>query len=109
MSSSRIAIIGAGEVGSTIAYSLVLNPVASEILLVDPQDELRDAQVQDLSDASYLGDATTHVRAGTHKEAGQCDIVVMTAGAKQKKGSVRLRPGLGFKRNIWLTLDCVVF
>lgn len=84
---SRIAILGAGEVGSTIAYSLILSPVASEILLVDPKEDVRDAQVQDLSDASHQdGASTTRVRAGTHKEAGQCDVVVVTAGAKQKKG-----------------------
>lgn len=83
---SRIAILGSGEVGSTIAYSLILNPVAGEILLVDPKEEVRDAQVQDLSDATFHGDTSTMIRAGTHKEAGQCDIVVITAGAAQKKG-----------------------
>lgn len=89
---SRIAILGAGEVGSTIAYTLVLNPVASEVLLVDPNEQLRNAQVQDLSDASYeRGGSTTSVRAGTHKEAGQCDIIVVTAGAKQKQGESLVR------------------
>lgn len=84
-------MLGAGEVGSTIAYSLILKPVASEILLVDPKEDLRDAQVQDLSDASHEeGHSTTRIRAGTHKEAGQCDIVVVTAGAKQKKGERRV-------------------
>ncbi|PSR82431.1 hypothetical protein BD289DRAFT_483877 [Coniella lustricola] len=87
---SRIAVVGAGEVGATIAYSLLLSQIASEIVLVDPQEAVRDAQIQDLSDASYEGGTTTTVvRAGTHKEAGQCDIVVMTAGAKQKKGESR--------------------
>ncbi|CAD0108526.1 unnamed protein product [Aureobasidium uvarum] len=86
---SRIAILGSGEVGSTIAYSLILNPVAGEILLVDPKEEVRDAQVQDLSDATFHGNTSTQVRAGTHKEAGQCDIVVITAGAAQKKGESR--------------------
>lgn len=87
-STSKIAVVGAGEVGSTIAYSLILNPVAGNVLLVDPKEEVRDAQVQDLSDATFHGNTTTKIRAGTHKEAGQCDIVVITAGAKQKKGSV---------------------
>ena len=86
---SRIAVIGAGSVGSTIAYTLLTNPIASEILLVDPQETVRDAQVQDLSDATYHGNTSTLVRAGTHKEAGQCDIVVITAGAKQKQGESR--------------------
>lgn len=88
---SRIAILGAGEVGSTIAYSLILNPVAGEILMVDPKEEARDAQVQDLSDATFHGNTTTQVRAGTHKEAGQCDIIVVTAGAKQKKGTPKFQ------------------
>lgn len=51
MFSSRIAILGAGSVGSAIAYSLIINPVCSEVLLVDPQTEVRDAQVEDLGDA----------------------------------------------------------
>lgn len=83
---SQIAILGAGDVGATIAYSLIMNPVAGEILMVDPKEEVRDAQVQDLSDATFHGNTSTRVRAGTHKEAGQCDIVVIAAGAKQKKG-----------------------
>lgn len=86
---SRIAVIGAGEVGSTIAFSLILNTISGDILLVDPKEEARDAQVQDLSDATYHGNTATRVRAGTHKEAGQCDIVVITAGAKQKDGESR--------------------
>ena len=83
-SRSRIAIVGAGSVGSTIALCLILNPVVSEILLVDPKAELRDAQVKDLGDATTSG---VNIRSGTHKEAGQCDIVVIGAGAKQRHGS----------------------
>ncbi|USP78363.1 uncharacterized protein yc1106_05637 [Curvularia clavata] len=86
---SQIAILGAGDVGATIAYSLIMNPVAGDILMVDPKEEVRDAQVQDLSDATFHGNTTTRVRAGKHKEAGQCDVVVITAGAKQKKGESR--------------------
>lgn len=95
---SRIAVLGAGEVGSTIAYSLILNPVAGDILLVDPKEEVRDAQVQDLSDATYHGNTSTRVRAGTHKEAGQCDIVIVTAGAKQKQGSCHHFRDISFRR-----------
>ena len=86
---SSIAIIGAGDVGATIAYSLILNPVARTILLVDPQEAVRDAQIQDLSDATYHGNSPVVIRAGTHKEAGQCDIIIMAAGAKQKEGESR--------------------
>ncbi|KAH5583110.1 L-lactate dehydrogenase [Parastagonospora nodorum] len=86
---SQIAIVGAGDVGATIAYSLIMDPVASEILMIDPKKEVRDAQIQDLSDATFHGNTSTRIRAGTHKDAGQSDIIVMTAGAKQKKGESR--------------------
>jgi L-lactate dehydrogenase len=81
---SKIAIIGAGSVGSAIAFSLVVNPVASEILLVDLATDLRDAQVADLSDVAFH--QSSRIRAGTSQEAGQCDIIVITAGARQKDG-----------------------
>jgi malate/lactate dehydrogenase len=64
------------------------NQIASEILLVDPKIEIRDAQVQDLSDATYHGNTSTRVRAAEHKEAGQCDVIVVTAGAAQKEGKI---------------------
>lgn len=88
---SSIAVIGCGDVGSTIAYSLILNGgVTGDVLIVDPAKEFRDAQVQDLSDVTTHGSGTeTRVRAAEHKEAGQCDIVVLTAGAAQKKGESR--------------------
>jgi L-lactate dehydrogenase len=89
-STTRIAIVGAGDVGAAAAYSLILNPVAGEILLVDPKTEYRDGQVLDLSDATYRGHTSPRVRSGTHKEAGQCDVIVMTAGAKQRQGESRI-------------------
>ncbi|KAH6625525.1 lactate dehydrogenase/glycoside hydrolase [Boeremia exigua] len=86
---SSIAIIGAGDVGATIAYSLILSSTTSEILLVDPQEDLRDAQIQDLADAAAHTNTPTAIRAGTPAEAGQCDIIVFAAGAKQKEGESR--------------------
>lgn len=80
--SSRIAIVGVGQVGSTAANDLILGSVATELLLVDVKVELRDAQVRDLSDVTYSRNSATSVRGGTHHEAGQCDIVVITAGSK---------------------------
>ena len=84
---SSVAIIGVGDVGAAAAYALILGNVAGKILLVDVKETFRDGQVLDLSDATYCGNSGTHLRAGNFKEAGQCDIVVVTAGAKQKPGS----------------------
>ena len=83
---SSIAVIGAGDVGASIAYSLLLNPVAHDVILVDLKEELLEAQVRDLGDATFRGNAGVRVKKGTFEEAGQADVIVITAGAKQKKG-----------------------
>jgi L-lactate dehydrogenase len=84
---SRIAIIGAGSVGSTCAYALLLRPIASDILLVDTDDLRLRAQVQDLSDAAFL--SNTKICPSTPVEAGQYNIIVITAGAKSRDGESR--------------------
>jgi L-lactate dehydrogenase len=87
-SGDTIAIIGAGSVGSAIAQSLLLRRIVSDIILVDIDHKLCEAQVLDLSDAAYL--SNTRIRAGTHAEAGQASIIIVSAGAKQKIGDTRL-------------------
>lgn len=83
-----IAIIGAGSVGSNIASFLLLRRIAPIILLVDTDHPLCRAQVLDLSDAAFLSNA--RIRSATHAEAGQADIIIISAGAKQRPGDSRL-------------------
>ena len=85
---TRIAIIGAGDVGAAIAFACIANHVAGEILLLDIKPSFLAAQVLDLNDAAYRG--TPSVRAGSYAEAAQCDIVIISAGAKQRPGESRL-------------------
>ena len=85
---STIAIIGAGSVGSAIAQSLLLRRIVADLILVDIDRELCNAQVQDLSDATYLSDV--RIRQGSHADAGQADIIIVSAGAKQRPGETRL-------------------
>lgn len=90
--SSKVAVVGAaGSVGSTLAYSLILSSAAGEILLSDPQTDVVKAQAEDLSDACYQSESVkTTVRATEDpSEAGQCDIIIITAGAAQKEGESR--------------------
>ena len=84
---SKVAIVGAGSVGATIAYALMLRDVASEIMMVDVAPDVVRGQVLDLSDANMI--TSTKVRGGTSKEAGQADVIVITAGAKQREGETR--------------------
>lgn len=83
---SRIAIIGVGQVGAAAAYAIILHSLASELLLVDIKTQLRNGQVNDLSDVSYSCNSKTSVRAATHQEARDSDIVVITAGSNYSIG-----------------------
>ncbi|KAJ3081744.1 hypothetical protein HK102_002163 [Quaeritorhiza haematococci] len=86
--SHRLAVIGAGNVGATIAYAAVIQRIASEVLLVDIDQRRCEAQVLNISDAAYTSD--TKVRVGTYKDAGQCDVIVITAGARQRPNETRV-------------------
>eukprot|EP00467_Chlorarachnion_reptans_P025263 CAMPEP_0114523688 /NCGR_PEP_ID=MMETSP0109-20121206/21428_1 /TAXON_ID=29199 /ORGANISM="Chlorarachnion reptans, Strain CCCM449" /LENGTH=299 /DNA_ID=CAMNT_0001705027 /DNA_START=38 /DNA_END=938 /DNA_ORIENTATION=+ len=81
------AIIGAGSVGSTIASFLIYEGAFTEVLIIDIDRERCEGEVMDLSDAQFLTD--TNVRVGTYEEAAECAIVIITAGAKQRKGETR--------------------
>ncbi|KAI9251747.1 lactate dehydrogenase/glycoside hydrolase [Phascolomyces articulosus] len=85
--SKQVAVVGAGAVGSTIALLTMMKNVASEILLVDQNGEFALGQTWDLADANIVN--STKVRQGTYKEAGQSEVVVITAGAKQQPGESR--------------------
>lgn len=78
----QVAVIGVGQVGGATAFALVLSLHIRELLLVDIDTERRDGQVRDVSDAAFTCNSRTHVRGATHREAAQCDIIVITAGAK---------------------------
>lgn len=88
MNNSRIAIIGAGDVGATTAYAILLKNIACEILLVDANQMHCKGQVLDLCDALPFYRSST-VRQATLQEAGSADIILIAAGARQKPGQSR--------------------
>lgn len=73
----RVSVIGAGTLGGTVAYSLLLGKYAKEILLVDRSNKIVQGQVLDLAEACEGTDVV--VRAGTFKEASQSSLVIFTA------------------------------
>jgi len=83
----RISVIGAGNVGASIAYAIMLRKMPVQLLLVDIDAAMVHGQVLDLNDASFL--SPTRVYEGSLTEAGQSDVVVVTAGAKQRVGETR--------------------
>jgi len=89
MKHSKIAIIGAGIVGSTTAYALVLKKIAAEIILVDINETRCHGEILDLSDAISFNGAS-QVRSGTAQDAAQADIIIIAAGKAQKPGQTRI-------------------
>jgi len=89
MNLSKIAIIGAGSVGTTTAYALILQNTAAEIILVDANEIRCRGEILDLSDALPFSQ-TTLVQAGTITDAAQADIIIIAAGARQKPGQSRI-------------------
>jgi len=89
MKHSKIAIIGAGSVGSTTAYALLLKGITAEIIMVDIDEKRCHGEILDLSDALFF-DGTSQVRSGSAQEAAQADIIIIAAGKPQKPGQTRL-------------------
>lgn len=85
----RIAIIGAGHVGSTAAYALMLRALFREIVLVDSDRALAEAEAADLSDANALA-RPARIWAGDYGDAALAQIVVITAGAATQGSEDRL-------------------
>ncbi len=86
---SRVVIIGAGMVGSTFAYSLMMNGIASEIIMLDVNEARLRGEIMDLNHGiSFVKPVL--VRAGTYEDCVDADIIVITAGANQKPGEIRL-------------------
>jgi L-lactate dehydrogenase len=83
-----IAIIGAGAVGSTIAYSLLLKNIVAEIVLVDINTARCAGEVKDLEDALAFS-YTSSVYQGTYDDVKKADIVIIAAGKPQKPGQSR--------------------
>jgi len=88
MKHSKIAIIGAGIVGSTAAYALILKRITAEIILVDINESRCHGEILDLSDAISFN-STSLVRAGTAQDAAKADIIIITAGKAQNPGQTR--------------------
>ncbi|PKD45152.1 L-lactate dehydrogenase [Rhodohalobacter barkolensis] len=87
--SRKVAIVGAGAVGATFAYAMAQNGAADEICLIDLNNELCKGQVLDLSHGLPFY-PTINIYAGSEKDYADADVIVITAGAAQKKGETRL-------------------
>lgn len=89
ISRSKIAIIGAGAVGSTTAYALMTSHLALDIVLVDVNRDKAEGDAMDMMHgAAYAG--PSRIVAGGYEDCAGSDIVIITAGAGQKSGETRI-------------------
>ena len=85
----KITVIGAGSVGATVANDLMIQGVASEIVLVDVNKKKAIGEALDIyQGAPFCSPAI--VRPGDYADAAGSDIVVITCGVARKPGMSRL-------------------
>ena len=86
---SKITVIGAGSVGATIANDLMIQGIASEILLVDVNAKKAKGEAMDIYQGAPFHSPAI-VRTGTYEDAEGSDIVIITCGMPRKPGMTRL-------------------
>ncbi|MGW0036512.1 L-lactate dehydrogenase [Gordonia sp. NPDC003376] len=87
---TKLSIIGAGAVGTAVAYSSLIRGVARTIALMDIDTKKVEAEVLDLSHGLEFVPRTDIIGGDSMDVVADSDVVVFTAGAKQKPGQSRL-------------------
>ena len=86
---NKISIIGTGSVGSTIAYTLTVMGLASEIVMIDINSEKALGEALDIRQGTPFCNACS-VYACDYRDAADSDIVILTSGIARKPGQTRL-------------------
>ena len=87
--SNKIVVIGAGNVGETICYTLMLKAQVGEIVLVDLNEDRAKGAALDISHGTAYY-SQVRVRQGGYEECADAKIIIVTAGVPRKPGQTRL-------------------
>jgi L-lactate dehydrogenase len=83
--SNKVMLVGTGNVGTSVAYTLVNQRTAvNELILTDINQADAEGEAMDLEDALAVAPSYLKIRAGNYSDAKDADIVIITAGAPQK-------------------------
>jgi len=85
----KVAIIGAGFVGSTAAYTLLMSGLFSEMVIVDINETKALGEVMDLNHGLPFA-KPVKIYQGTYSDIRNSDLIIISAGANQKEGETRL-------------------
>ena len=86
---NKISILGAGNVGATIAYTLTLEGLASEIVLVDINKNKAKGEAMDIIQCTALC-PSVNIYSGEYSDIEGSDIVIVTLGCARKPGQSRI-------------------
>lgn len=79
ISNTKVVIIGAGMVGSSAAYSLIVQGICAEVVLIDKNYERAYGEALDLKHGIEFLNRNVHIKAGGYEECKDADIIVITA------------------------------
>ena len=85
----KIAVLGTGNVGATVAYALTLQGVCSEIVLVDINKVKAEGEALDISQCAASVPSFS-IKSGEYEDVAGSDIVIVTFGVGRKPGQSRL-------------------
>jgi L-lactate dehydrogenase len=86
---TKVAVIGTGSVGASIAFAMSINQLCSDLVLIDVNHNKAIGEATDINHGlPFLGQMK--VRAGEYSDCFDCDVIVITAGIPRKPGETRL-------------------
>ncbi len=80
MKTRKIGIVGIGHVGAHVAYSLAIQGIADELVLVDQKAQKLESERQDLADSVAYLPHRVKISAGDFADLGDCDVIVNSTG-----------------------------
>jgi len=87
--SGKVAVIGAGNVGATIAYTLFVHNLCTEIVIIDVAKEKAVGEALDISHGTpFVG--PVRIREGEYADCADADVIIVTAGVGRKPGQTRI-------------------
>ena len=91
MDNNKVMIVGTGNVGASIAFAIMnQRTTVNEIVLTDIIAKDAEGEAMDLRDALAVAPSYVKISNGTYRDARDCDVVIITAGAPQKPGESRM-------------------
>ena len=87
--SNKITVIGAGSVGAAITNDIMVQGIASEVVLIDINKQKAVGEAMDIyQGAPFCSPAI--IRSGDYEDAAGSQIVIITSGLPRKPGQTRL-------------------